>query len=91
MVVSISSNNNDHLQRPEHNCLNSVLCVPFINVTIPGRKLADEDIQEIGVFEGESRTVWGLFHFGLKISIYSANRGAVTSTHTLSQTGESKH
>ena len=56
MVVSISSKNNDHLQRKANNCLNSILCVPFAENDITGRKLSDEDIHELAQFEG--RVTW---------------------------------
>ena len=54
LVASISSQNNDHLQRAEHNCFDSELCVPFANASISARKFSDEDIHEIAVNEGES-------------------------------------
>ena len=52
MVVSISSKNNDHLQRNVNNCLNSVLCVPFAETNITGRKLSDDDIYKLAQTEG---------------------------------------
>lgn len=52
MVVSISSKNNDHLQRNTNNCLNSILCVPFNDNNITGRKLGDEDIHKLAQTEG---------------------------------------
>ena len=52
MVVSISSKNNDHLQRNANNCLNSVLCVPFAENNITGRKLSDDDIHKLAQSEG---------------------------------------
>ena len=47
MVVSISSKNNDHLQTNANNCLNSILCVPFAENIITGRKLSDEEIHNL--------------------------------------------
>ena len=58
LVASISAQNNDHLQRAEHNCFDSELCVPFANASISGRKFSDEDIHEIAVNEGESSRGW---------------------------------
>ena len=56
MVVSISSENNDHLQRNANNCLNSILCVPLAdNNNITGRKLSDEDIEKLAHTEGKAR------------------------------------
>ena len=52
MVVSISSENNDHLQTNANNCLNSILCVPFNDNDITGRKLSDEDIHKLSQTEG---------------------------------------
>ena len=56
MAVSISSENNDHLQRNANNCLNSVMCVPFAAKNITGRKLSDEDIHNLAHTEG--RVTW---------------------------------
>ena len=56
LVVSISSKNNDHLQRNAINCLNSILCVPFAENSIIGRKLSDEDIHKLAQTEG--RVTW---------------------------------
>ena len=50
--MSISSKNNDHLQSDANNCLNSVLCVPFMDKN-QGRKLSDSDIHEVAKEEGE--------------------------------------
>ena len=47
MVVSISSKNNDHLQRNANNRLNSILCVPLAENNITGRKLSDEEIHNL--------------------------------------------
>ena len=56
LVVSISSENNDHLQRNANNCLNSILCVPLAdNNNITGRKLSDEDIGKLAHTEGKAR------------------------------------
>ena len=52
LAVSISSKNNDHLQSDANNCLNSVLCVPFMDKN-QGRKLSDSDIHEVAKEEGE--------------------------------------
>ena len=52
LVVSISSENNDHLQTNANNCLNSILCVPFNDNDITGRKLSDEDIHKLSQTEG---------------------------------------
>ena len=53
MVVSISSKNNDHLQRNANNCLNSILCVPFAENNITGRKLSDGVIHNLAQTEGK--------------------------------------
>ena len=53
LTVSISSKNNDHLQRNSNNCLNSILCVPFAESSITGRKLSDEDIGKLAHTEGK--------------------------------------
>ena len=45
--MSISSKNNDHLQRTANNCLNSILCVPFSDKNITSRKLGDEDLYKM--------------------------------------------
>ncbi len=50
--MSISSKNIDHLQRNANNCLNSILCVPFTDNNIAGRKLSDEDIHKLAGTEG---------------------------------------
>ena len=55
LAVSISSKNNDHLQRNSNNCLNSILCVPFAENSITGRKLSDEDIGKLAQTEGKAR------------------------------------
>jgi len=55
LAVSISSKNNDHLQRNANNCLNSVLCVPFAENNITGRKLSDEEIHKLAHTEGTFR------------------------------------
>ena len=52
LVVSISSKNNNHLQRNSNNCLNSVLCVPAHESVIKARKLSDEDIHKLALAEG---------------------------------------
>ena len=52
LVVSISSKNNDHLQRKVNNCANSILCVPFAEQNIIARKLSDEDIHKLAQTEG---------------------------------------
>ncbi|XP_022806205.1 uncharacterized protein LOC111343321 [Stylophora pistillata] len=54
LVVSISSQNNDHLQSAPNNCLNSSLCVPFTDQG-QGRKLSDSDIHELARTEGTFR------------------------------------
>ena len=53
LAVSISSKNNDHLQKNSNNCLNSVLCVPGNNSVITARKLSDEDIHKLAMAEGK--------------------------------------
>ena len=53
LVVSISSNNNDHLQRDDNNCLNSVLCVRFTHNNITAGKLSDQDIYKLAQTEGK--------------------------------------
>ena len=54
MVVSISSKNNDHLQRNSNNCLNSILCVPFAKRdATAGRKLSDGEIHKLAKTEGK--------------------------------------
>ncbi|KAJ7372455.1 hypothetical protein OS493_018962 [Desmophyllum pertusum] len=55
LAVSISSKNNDHLQRKFHNCFNSILCVPFNKKNITARKLSDEDIHKLAQTEGTFR------------------------------------
>lgn len=55
LVVSISSKNNDHLQRTANNCLNSILCVPFSDKNITSRKLGDEDLHKMTKTEGTFR------------------------------------
>ena len=57
MVVSISSKNNDHLQRNSNRCLNSILCVPFAENNITGRKLSDEDIHKLAQIEGRVTSI----------------------------------
>ena len=52
-MVSISSKNNDHLQRNSDNCLNSVLCVPAHESVIKARKLSDTDIHKLAMDEGK--------------------------------------
>ncbi|PFX15619.1 hypothetical protein AWC38_SpisGene20156 [Stylophora pistillata] len=54
LVVSISSENNDHLQSAPNNCLNTSLCVPFTDQD-QGRKLSDSDIHELARTEGTFR------------------------------------
>ena len=56
LVVSISSKNNNHLQRNSNNCLNSVLCVPAHESVIKARKLSDEDIHKLALAEGREIT-----------------------------------
>jgi len=53
LVVSISSKNNDHLQRNANNCLNSILCVAFAENSTTGRKLSDDDIHKLVQTEGK--------------------------------------
>ena len=52
LVVSISSKNNDYLQKNLNNCLNSVLCVPAPESVIKARKLSDDDIRKLALAEG---------------------------------------
>lgn len=54
MAVSISSDNNDHLQRKAHNCFNSILCVPFADNNVTSRKLRDDDIHQVAHTEGKA-------------------------------------
>ena len=54
--MSVSSKNNDHLQRPTNNCLNSVLCVPFIDKNVTARKLSDQEIHKLARTEG--KVIW---------------------------------
>ena len=54
MAVSISSDNNDHLQRKANNCLNSILCVPFADNNVTSRKLSDEDMHQVAHTEGKA-------------------------------------
>ena len=51
--MSISSKNNDHLQRKANNCLNSIVCVPSTKKNVAGRKLSDEDIHKLARVEGK--------------------------------------
>ncbi|XP_078364220.1 uncharacterized protein LOC144648568 [Oculina patagonica] len=55
LAVSISSKNINHLQRNANNCLNSIMCVPFTDNNIAGRKLSDEDIHKLAQIEGTFR------------------------------------
>ena len=55
--MSISSKNDDHLQRNSNNCLNSILCVPFNDNDITGRKLSDEDIHKLAQTEGRATLI----------------------------------
>ena len=55
LVVSISSSNNNHLDRGVVNCLNPNLCVEYVTSNIPTRKLSDEEIHEIATTEGKLR------------------------------------
>ena len=59
LAVSISSKNNDHLQRNANNCLNSILCVPFAENNIIGRKLSDDDVYKLAQTEGKLTYVHG--------------------------------
>ncbi|XP_078380917.1 uncharacterized protein LOC144663744 isoform X3 [Oculina patagonica] len=52
LVVSISSSDNNHLNREEVNCLLPNRCVEHVTSNIPTRKLSDEDIHEIATTEG---------------------------------------
>ena len=48
LVVSVSSSNRHHLMKEENNCFNSSVCVPYEDVvSLPDRKVKDEDIQRI--------------------------------------------
>jgi len=62
LVVSISSKNNDHLQRNANSCLNSILCVPFAENNIAGRKLNDDDIHKLAQTEGRVTCMYGHFN-----------------------------
>ncbi|PFX15621.1 hypothetical protein AWC38_SpisGene20154 [Stylophora pistillata] len=52
LVVSISSQNNDHLQSAPNSCLNSLAFVPLTEQD-QGRKLSDSDIHELPRTEGK--------------------------------------
>ncbi|CAH3017839.1 unnamed protein product, partial [Porites evermanni] len=52
LVVSISSKNNQHLQRAAVNCLNLELCVPFEERSMTTRKLSDKHIHHLANCEG---------------------------------------
>ncbi|XP_078356600.1 uncharacterized protein LOC144641471 [Oculina patagonica] len=47
LVVSVSSSDNNHLNREEVNCLLPDRCVEHVTSNIPTRKLSDEDIHAI--------------------------------------------
>ncbi|CAH3167352.1 unnamed protein product [Porites lobata] len=47
LVVSISSKNNQHLQRAAVNCFDLELCVPFDKQSMTTRKLSDEHIHHL--------------------------------------------
>ena len=51
-MVSISSKNNQHLQRAAVNCLDLELCVPFEKHNMTTRKLSDEHIHHLANSEG---------------------------------------
>lgn len=55
LVVSISSSNNDHLNRGVVNCLLPNRCVENVTSDIPTRKMSDEEIHEIATTEGKFR------------------------------------
>ena len=55
LVVGISSENNQHLQRAAVNCLNLDLCVPFQEHSITTRKLSDEHIHHLANCEGTTQ------------------------------------
>ena len=53
--MSVSSKNNDHLQRNANNCWSSKLCVSMGDANvIEARKMDDKDIQKLAAaYEGE--------------------------------------
>ena len=53
LVASISSENNDHLQRAAVKCWDSELCVPLDHNRITTRKLSDKHIRHLAKGEGE--------------------------------------
>ncbi|CAH3017830.1 unnamed protein product, partial [Porites evermanni] len=55
LVVSISSTNNQHLQRAVVNCFDLELCVPFDKQSMTTRKLSDEHIHHLANCEGTFR------------------------------------
>lgn len=55
LVVSISSSNNNHLDRGVVNCLLPNRCVEYVTSDIPTRKMSDEEIHEIATTEGKFR------------------------------------
>ena len=72
LVVSISSKNNDHLQRNSNNCLNSVLCVPTNESVITARKLSDTDIHKLSMAEGRQITEneYSMFHYNNRCGVH---------------------
>ena len=52
LVVRVSWQNFDHLQRNANNCFNSVLCVPVNEAVVTARKLSDDDIHKLALTEG---------------------------------------
>ncbi|CAH3017833.1 unnamed protein product [Porites evermanni] len=55
LVVSISSTNNQHLQRAAVNCFDLELCVPFDKQSMTTRKLSDQHIHHLANCEGTFR------------------------------------
>ena len=55
LVVSISSKNNQQLQRAAVNCFDLELCVPFDKQSMTTRKLSDEHIHHLANCEGTTQ------------------------------------
>ncbi|XP_073232110.1 uncharacterized protein [Porites lutea] len=55
LVVSISSTNNQHLQRAAVNCFDLELCVPFDKQSMTTRKLSDQHIHHLANCEGTTQ------------------------------------
>lgn len=66
--MSVSGNDNNHLQTKEHNCESPDLCVKYSTSNMPSRKLSDQDI--IALASNEGNTIQKTTHFILIIYIY---------------------